>query len=107
MSSTDALSYAHATIDTVASDQLLPNSTDSSLCCLQLPVSQVIRQSMMIITLNSILVCILTIGPQRMVAVWPDPSQTDKPPATLPLLHPVLFPEPSRKQKEGLFDKLR
>ena len=46
MSSTDALGDAHATIGTMTSDQLLPNSTASFTCCLQLPVSKVIRQSM-------------------------------------------------------------
>ena len=69
MSSTDALGDAHATIGTMTSDQLLPNSTASFTCCLQLPVSKVIRQSY---ALNSILVCTLTIGtnPKPWDPVW-------------------------------------
>ena len=44
MSSTDALGDAHATIGTMTSDQLLPNSTASFTCCLQLPVSKVMTK---------------------------------------------------------------
>lgn len=51
-----ALGYAHAPIRTMTSDQLLPHSTASFTCCLQLPVSKVTTETKS--TINTILVCI-------------------------------------------------